>query len=188
MFRYFTMTALLVWACMGQSLKAQTVMTLGAGFEFNIHKAQVNAFEITWYFDKPASTSLLIAFDTNSDGQFKGQEKVDLIRMLQQFEAQDYLLELQQDSQPIESQSIKVISVSVEQALVSVRFGVLLRAPVNLQTSDLALAFVDSKRVTIRQTDVMAKLTGRLAQNCRVKVLENQSIDSHNWHHISCTK
>lgn len=185
MFRYFAIAVLIFFF---QSLQAQTLMTLDTGFEFTIKKAQSNAFEITWYFNKNASTSLLIAYDTNFDGQFKGKEKVDLIEMLKQFEHQDYLLSLKQESLPIKPESITIIAVNVEKTLVSATFGVVLNPPVDLQKTGLSLAFVPSKRVEINQDTVTFKLNGMLARNCAVKVLENKPLDSHNWHHISCTK
>lgn len=188
MFRYFFMTALIFINLFWQVSQAQTLMTLGTGFHFSIHKAHSRAFEIMWHFDKSASTSLLIAFDTNSDGQFKGQEKRDLIRMLMQFEAQDYLLKLKYNDKTFRPESIRVVSLDVNNGLVSVSFGVLLDEPINLQTSGLSLAFVGTNQVAIEQDSVKSLLTGMLAQNCDVKVLENSALDSHNWHRVYCTK
>jgi len=188
MFRYFSMTALLFFILSFQWVHAQALMTLTTRFEFSIHKAQSSAFEMTWYFDKNASSSLLIAFDTNSDSQFRGKEKLDLIRMLKQFEAQGYLLQLKRNESPIKTESIRVISLDVVNSLVSVTFGVQLELPVDLQKTGLSLAFVGDERVDIDQDAVTSKLTGMLAKNCSVKMLENQSLDSHNWYQIFCTR
>lgn len=188
MFRYFFVTALALFSLFGTQLPAQTLMTLNTGFEFTINKARSQAFEITWFFDERASRSLLIAYDTNADGQFKGREKVDLIEMLKQFEAQNYLLHLKQNETPIEPESMMVVSVNVNNALVSVTFGVSLQEPVDLQETGLNLAFVSSKRVAIDQTALVYRLKGMLAQNCRVKTLENQPLDSHNWHLVACNR
>jgi ABC-type uncharacterized transport system substrate-binding protein len=188
MFRYFSITALLILTLSSSLVQAQALMTLTTGFELNIHKAQATSFEITWYFDKNASTSLLIAFDSDSDSQFRGQEKLDLIRMLKQFEAQHYLLQLKRNEVPIKTESIRVISLDVANSLVSVTFGVQLEQAVDLQETGLSLAFVGNERVAFKQNAVTYKLTGMLAKNCSVKVLENPSLDSHNWHQIFCTR
>lgn len=188
MFRYFSITVLLFFILSFQWVHAQALMTLTTSFELSIHKAHSRSFEMTWYFDKNASTSLLIAFDTDSDSQFRGQEKLDLIRMLKQFEAQSYLLQLKRNETPIKAESISVIALEVHNSLVSVTFGVQLEQAVDLQKTGLNLAFVGNERVAIKQNAVTSKLTGMLAKNCSVKVLENQSLDSHNWHQIFCTR
>jgi ABC-type uncharacterized transport system substrate-binding protein len=188
MFRYFSITALLFFILSFSQVHAQTLMTLTTSFEFSIHKAQSRSFEMTWYFDKNASTSLLIAFDTNSDSQYRGQEKLDLIRMLKQFETQNYLIQLKRNESFVKTESIRVISLDVDNSLVSVTFGVQLEQAVDLQKTGLSLAFVGNERIAIKQNAVRYKLTGMLAENCNVKVLENPSIDSHNWYQIFCTR
>lgn len=185
MFRYFLTTALFLTF---QFAQAQTLITLGTGFDIRVNKAQIKAFEVSWHFDKSASTSLLIAYDTNSDGKFSGKEKVELIAMLKQFEPQDYFLHLKEGNVDIKPDSITAIRVSVFDTLVSMQFGVSLAKSVNLQTTGLSLAFASSKRVAIDQTAMRFQLNGMLAQNCSVKTLENQSVDSHNWQHVLCRR
>lgn len=185
MFRYVLTTALLLSSSL---IQAQPLITLGTGFDVSVNKARIKAFEISWFFDKSASTSLLIAYDTNSDGKFSGKEKVELIAMLKQFEAQDYLLHLKAETLKIKPESITAIRVSVLDTLVSIHFGVTLTEPVNLQTTGLSLAFFPSERVAIDPSSMMFQINGMLAKNCSVKTLENPSLDSHNWHHIFCSR
>lgn len=188
MFRYFLLTALICSPSLSSIASADPLMTLGSGFDIKVNKAQIDAFEISWHFDKNASTSLLIAFDTNSDGQFKGQEKLDLIQMLQQFEDEDYLLQVQKNGIKLEPESIQAIGIQVSDALVSVNFGVLLKEAVDLQKSGMQLAFVDNNRVGVDQNAIVPKIGGMLAKNCDVKVLEKKALEGHNWHYIFCTK
>lgn len=185
MFRYFLTAALLLTS---QFSQAQTLITLGTGFDISVNKAQIKAFEVSWHFDKSASTSLLIAYDTNSDGKFSGKEKVELIAMLKQFEPQNYFLQLKEGGAVITPESIMAIRVSVIDTLVSMHFGVSLAKSVNLQTTGLSLAFAPSERVAIDQAAMRFQINGMLAQNCSVKTLENQSVDSHNWQHIFCSR
>ena len=188
MFRYLLLTALIYLSSLTPSAFAETLMTLASGFNIKVNKAQIDAFEISWYFDKNASTSLLIAFDTNSDGQFKGQEKLDLIKMLQQFEAENYLLHLRHNEIQIEPESIQAIAINVSNSLVSVDFGVLLEEAIDLQKTGMQFAFIDNQKIGIAQNAIAPVISGMLAKNCAVKVLENRALEGHNWHHIHCTR
>ncbi|KJZ15773.1 hypothetical protein TW85_02425 [Marinomonas sp. S3726] len=185
MFRYFLTTALLLSFSL---IQAQPLITLGTGFDISVNKAQIKAFEISWYFNKSASTSLLIAYDTNSDGRFSGKEKVELIAMLKQFEPQDYFLHLKAETLKIKPESITAIRVNVFDSLVSMQFGVSLAEPVNLQTTGLSLAFIPSERVAIDQSSMKFQINGMLAKNCSVKTLENPPVDSHNWQQVFCSR
>ena len=157
-------------------------------YRVTVNQAQVETLEGTWSLDLFTSISLISEYDIDSDGEFTGQEKVEMIDVLTSFENYGYFIKMRQDGAEIVPTGVRILDVRIRDQMLWVRFAITLPAPVNLETSTLSLAFGDDELYFAMEPleEGLVRLSGALSEACTPIKREAEEMSVVSWVDLSC--
>ncbi|MGJ8645754.1 MAG: DUF1007 family protein [Marinomonas colpomeniae] len=157
-------------------------------YRVTIDQPNIEELEGIWSLDLFTSTSLIAEYDVNSDGEFTGQEKVEMIEVLKSFENYGYFIKMKQDGADIVPSDVHIIDVRVRDQMLWVRFGITLPSPVDLETSTLSLAFGDDELYFAMEPleEGLVRLSGLLSEICTPVEREAEETSVAFWVDLTC--
>jgi ABC-type uncharacterized transport system substrate-binding protein len=153
-----------------------------------VNQPTIDTLEGTWSLDLFTSISLISEYDINSDGEFTGQEKVEMIEVLKSFENYGYFIKMKQDGIDIVPTGVRILDVRIRDQMLWVRFAITLPAPVNLETSTLSLAFGDDELYFAMEPleEGLVRLSGALSEACTPIEREAEEMSVVSWVDLTC--
>jgi ABC-type uncharacterized transport system substrate-binding protein len=157
-------------------------------YRVTIDQPNIEKLEGIWSLDLFTSTSLIAEYDVNSDGEFTGQEKVEMIEVLKSFENYGYFIKMKQDGADLVPSDVHIIDVRVRDQMLWVRFGITLPSPVDLETSTLSLAFGDDELYFAMEPleEGLVRLSGLLSEICTPVEREAEETSVAFWVDLTC--
>ncbi len=157
-------------------------------YRVTIDQPNIEELEGIWSLDLFTSTSLIAEYDVNSDGEFTGQEKVEMIEVLKSFENYGYFIKMKQDGADLVPSDVHIIDVRVRDQMLWVRFGITLPSPVDLETSTLSLAFGDDELYFAMEPleEGLVRLSGLLSEICTPVEREAEETSVAFWVDLTC--
>ncbi|MDB4837822.1 DUF1007 family protein [Marinomonas sp.] len=157
-------------------------------YQISIEETKINSFEGTWSLDLFTSTSLIAEYDINFDGAFTGQEKLDMIEVLESFDRYGYFIKLKQDGNDLLPQSVRIKDVGIHDQMLWLSLEVSLPETINLETSTLSLAYGDDELYFAMEPLAagLVHLSGPLSELCTP--LEREAVETSvaYWIDLSC--
>lgn len=157
-------------------------------YRVDVDQANINRLEATWELDLFTSTSLIAEYDVDGDGEFTGQEKLDMIEVLKSFENYGFFIKMKQDGADLVPEQVHVVDVRIRDQMLWIRLGIALPAPVNLETSTLSLAFGDDELYFAMEPleEGLVRLSGALSEACTPVEREATETSVAVWVDLTC--
>ncbi|MCV2401792.1 DUF1007 family protein [Marinomonas sp. C2222] len=182
------------WCCLFIALSfashslAHPHVWVDSEYRINIEQTQISTFEGTWSLDLFTSTSLIAEYDTNFDGAFTGQEKIDLIEVLTSFDQYGYFMKLKLDGKDLIPQSVRVKNIGIRDQMLWLTLDVTLPQTIDLQTSTLSLAYGDDELYFAMEPleAGLVHLSGPLSELCTPLEREAFETSVAYWIDLSC--
>lgn len=153
-----------------------------------VNNNQVNHLEAMWLVDDFTSSSIILGYDINMDGQILGQEKQDLITAFGAFKEQAYFLKIEQDRQPLAPHAVRIADLQVRNDQLWLRLDIILPELIDLSSSTLSLAFGDDTMYTALtpEQNGLVQLAGTDAENCTPMPRLSEAITIDSWADLRC--
>ncbi|WP_262368573.1 DUF1007 family protein [Marinomonas sp. IMCC 4694] len=179
---------LCITALFAESVMAHPHVWVDSQYRVTVNQANVAHLEATWELDLFTSTSLVAEYDLNGDGEFTGQEKLDMIEVLQSFDQYGYFIKLKLDGADLVPKGVHVDDVRIRDQMLWVRLGIELPAAVNLETSTLSMAFGDDELYFAMEPleEGLVWLTGALSETCTPMEREATETSVAVWVDLTC--
>jgi ABC-type uncharacterized transport system substrate-binding protein len=157
-------------------------------YRITVDQPNIETLEGTWSLDLFTSTSLIAEYDLNADGELTGQEKLDIIAVMQSFDTYGYFIKMKQDGVDLKPKAVKILDVRIRDQMLWIRFSILLPAPVDLSTSVLSLAYGDDELYFAMEPleEGLVRLSGMLAEICTPVEREAEETSVAFWVDLSC--
>lgn len=157
-------------------------------YRVTVDQPNIEILEGTWSLDLFTSTSLIAEYDVNADGELTGQEKLDMIDVMQSFDTYGYFIKMKQDGQDIKPKDVRILDVRIRDQMLWIRFGILLPAPVDLSTSVLSLAYGDDELYFAMEPleEGLVRLSGMSAEMCTPIQRDAEEMSIAFWVDLSC--
>ncbi|BDX01456.1 hypothetical protein MACH16_02040 [Marinomonas pontica] len=157
-------------------------------YRIDVDQANVSRLEATWELDLFTSTSLIAEYDVDGDGEFTGQEKLDMIEVLKSFENYGFFIKMKQDGANLVPEQVHVVDVRIRDQMLWIRLGIDLPTPVNLETSTLSLAFGDDELYFAMEPleEGLVRLSGALSEICTPVEREATETSVAVWIDLTC--
>ena len=157
-------------------------------YRVTVNQPKIDELEGTWSLDLFTSISLIAEYDVDSDGEFTGQEKVEMIEVLKSFENYGYFIKMKQDGSEIVPTGVRILDVRIRDQMLWVRFAITLPEPVNLETSTLSLAFGDDELYFAMEPleEGLVRLSGALSEVCTPIKREGEEMSVASWVDLTC--
>ncbi|MBR7889401.1 DUF1007 family protein [Marinomonas sp. A79] len=157
-------------------------------YRVTVNQADVTHLEATWGLDLFTSTSLIAEYDVNGDGEFTGQEKLDMVEILQSFDQYGFFMKMKQDGADLTPSEVRILDVRIRDQMLWIRLGVELPAAVNLETSTLSMAFGDDELYFAMEPleEGLVRLSGALSETCTPMEREATETSVVFWVDLTC--
>ncbi|NLQ18023.1 DUF1007 family protein [Marinomonas sp. M1K-6] len=157
-------------------------------YRVNVDQATIETLEATWGLDLFTSTSLIVEYDVDGDGELTGQEKLDMIEVLKSFDQYGFFIKMKQDGADIVPNEVQVLDVRVRDQMLWIRLGIALPTPVNLETSTLSFAFGDDELYFAMEPleEGLVRLSGTLSETCTPIEREAEETSVALWVDLTC--
>ncbi|MCB5162137.1 DUF1007 family protein [Marinomonas algarum] len=186
MMRAWLWSVLLV--CLPVTATAHPHVWVDSQYRVVVNQATLQRLEATWSLDLFTSASLIAEFDVDGDGEFIGQEKIDMIEVMKSFDQYGYFIKLQQDNMAVLPSKVSVLDVRIRDQMLWIRLGIELPTGVNLATSTLSLAFGDDELYFAMEPleEGLVRLSGVLSETCTPIEREATETSVAMWVDLSC--
>jgi len=188
MFRYLKMYFLIVVIAFSSIVSAHPHIFVDGYYKIIVNDASVEELEAFWLVDELTSTSIIMGYDLDLDGQITGTEKEELIVAFDSFKEQGYFLKIEKNGQRILPYYVLIADLEVRNEQLWLRLEITLPDRINLQSSTLSLAFGDDTMYTAVTPDLagLIQLSGKDAERCTpaIRLTEEITIDS--WGDLRC--
>jgi ABC-type uncharacterized transport system substrate-binding protein len=170
------------------SVMAHPHVWVDSQYRVKVDQANVESLEATWSLDLFTSTSLIAEYDIDGDGEFKGQEKLDMIEVLKSFENYGFFIKMKQDGSELIPKKVHILDVRIRDQMLWIRLGIDLPTPVNLETSTLSLAFGDDELYFAMEPleEGLVRLSGTLSEICTPVEREATETSVAVWVDLTC--
>lgn len=157
-------------------------------YRVTVNQANISHLEATWELDLFTSTSLIAEYDIDGDGEFTGQEKLDMIEVLKSFDQYGYFIKLKLDGADLVPKGVRVDDVRIRDQMLWVRLGIELPTEINLSASTLSMAFGDDELYFAMEPleEGLVRLTGALAETCTPLEREATETSVAVWVDLNC--
>lgn len=184
---YLSLSIGICFLCVG-SVMAHPHVWVDSQYRVTVDQFKITELEGTWSLDLFTSASLIAEYDLNSDGEFTGQEKVEMIEVLKSFENYGYFIKMKQDGTDIAPTDVHILDVRIRNQMLWVRFGIALPSPVNLETSTLSVAFGDDELYFAMEPleEGLMRLSGILSEICTPVEREAEEASVAFWVDLNC--
>ena len=179
--------------CIASTLLVSNVMAhphvwVDSQYRIKVDQSSIDSLEATWSLDLFTSTSLIAEYDVNADGELTGQEKRDMIEIFKSFDQYGYFIKMKQDGIDLVPDNVQVLDVRIRDQMLWVRLGIVLSAPVNLETSTLGFAFGDDELYFAMETleEGLVQLSGALAETCTPSERDAVEMSVAFWVDLTC--
>ncbi|TBR43900.1 DUF1007 family protein [Marinomonas agarivorans] len=171
------------------SVNAHPHIFIDSYYKASVSQGKLEQLEAFWLVDDFTSSSVMMGYDLDLDGQILGQEKEDLIKAFDAFNEQAYFLKIEKNGQPILPANVTITDLQVRNQQLWLSLSILLPEVVNLRAASLSLAFGDDTMYTALLPDQqigLVQLTGQDAENCTPEQRESEVITIDSWIDLSC--
>lgn len=157
-------------------------------YQVTIDQPNIELLEGTWSLDLFTSTSLIAEYDVNADGELTGQEKLDVIEVMQSFDTYGYFIKMKLDGHDIKPQTVRILDVGIRDQMLWMHFNIALPEPVDLSTSVLSLAYGDDEFYFAMEPleEGLVRLSGMSAEICTPMKRNAEEIAVAFWVDLSC--
>lgn len=171
------------------TVSAHPHVFMDAQYRLQVNTLSIDSLEATWLFDLFTSTSLVLEYDQNADGQLQGEEKKALAEVMQSFETFGYFLKIYQAEQAIVPSQVDIVDIRIVDQQIWVRLGISLAEKISLKTAPLSLAFGDDElyfALTPPPMGNLLRLEGVLAELCTPTSRDAEELAIDSWVDVSC--
>ncbi|MBJ7536164.1 DUF1007 family protein [Marinomonas sp. C1424] len=175
----------LLWA---SNVLAHPHVWVDSQYRVKVDEPSIERMEATWGLDLFTSTSLIAEYDLDSDGEFTGQEKVEMVEVLKSFENYGYFIKMKQDGTDITPKAVDVLDVRIRDQMIWIRLGIELPSAIDLTTSRLSFAFGDDELyfAMVPLEEGLMRLSGRWSEACTPVSREAEEVSVEEWVDLSC--
>ncbi len=189
MFRYLKMYLLGITTILfSLSVSAHPHIFVDGYYSVIVNSTSVEEIEAFWLVDELTSTSIIMGYDLDFDGQITGQEKEELIVAFDSFKEQEYFLKIEKDGQRLLPYHVLIADLQVRNEQLWLRLEIILPDRINLQSSTLSLAFGDDTMYTAVTPDQagLIQLSGKDAESCTLTTRLSEEITIDSWSALRC--
>lgn len=153
-----------------------------------VNEPTVQTLEANWTFDLFSSLDMLMAFDSNADGIFQGQEKAEAAVAMTNLAQYGYFLRIQVDGEEVAPAQVSVVDVAISDQKLQVTLGIELAEPVNIQEHTLRIGFGDKENyfAMVIPDAGLIQLAGVLAETCTPTPANAEEFYMEGWIDLHC--
>lgn len=155
-----------------------------------VNQPTVQTLEANWEFDLFSSLDMLMAFDTNADGVFQGQEKAEAAVAMTNLAQYGYFLRIQVDGEDVVPAQVSIVDLAISDQKLQVKLGIELAEPVNIQQQTLRIGFGDKENyfAMVIPDAGLIQLTGVLAETCTPIPVDAEEFYMEGWIDLHCDR